>query len=122
MANWNKMTESHYNAIKILLENGASIDEAAKYMKCHRNTVLRINKSESFEEYTQIVTEINAKRNQVAAIKAKQEEQKPQGQTVTIQANFLMMEEMRKTNELLKLISNKLAFIVDELCGTPQAK
>lgn len=115
MANWNKLTESRYNAIKILLENGATIDEAAKYMKCHRNTVLRINKSETFEEYTQIVTEMNTKRNQVAAINAKQEEQKPQGHTVTIQANFLMMEEMRKTNELLTAISNKIAYIVEQL-------
>ena len=36
-------------------------------------------------------------------------------QTVTIQATHYMMQEMKKTNELLELISRKLAFIVDQL-------
>lgn len=41
-------------------------------------------------------------------------------QSVTIQATHYMMEEMKKTNELLKCISAKLAFIVDELTGVPK--
>ena len=36
-------------------------------------------------------------------------------QTVTVQATHYMMQEMKKTNELLELISRKLAFIVDQL-------
>ena len=36
-------------------------------------------------------------------------------QSVTIQATHYMMEELRRTNELLTLISNKLAFVVDQL-------
>ena len=36
-------------------------------------------------------------------------------QTVTIQATHYMMQEMKKTNELLELISRKMAFIVDQL-------
>ena len=36
-------------------------------------------------------------------------------QTVTVQANHYMMQEMQKTNELLELISRKLTFIVDQL-------
>ncbi len=36
-------------------------------------------------------------------------------QTVTIQATHYMMQEMKKTNELLELISRKLTFIVDQL-------
>lgn len=36
-------------------------------------------------------------------------------QTVTVQATHYMMQEMKKTNELLDLISRKLAFIVDSL-------
>ena len=38
-------------------------------------------------------------------------------QTVTIQATHYMMEEMKKTNELLTLLNAKLAFIVEELAG-----
>ena len=36
-------------------------------------------------------------------------------QSVTIQATHYMMQEMKKTNELLELISRKLTFIVDQL-------
>lgn len=36
-------------------------------------------------------------------------------QTVTVQATHYMMQEMKKTNELLDLISRKLTFIVDSL-------
>ena len=36
-------------------------------------------------------------------------------QTVTIQATHYMMQEMKRTNELLELISRKMAFIVDQL-------
>jgi len=34
------------------------------------------------------------------------------------EARAIMMQNLEETNSLLKLISNKLAFIVDELCGT----
>ena len=36
-------------------------------------------------------------------------------QTVTIQATHYMMQEMKRTNELLELISRKLTFFVDQL-------
>ena len=36
-------------------------------------------------------------------------------QTIVVQASHYMLEEQKKTNELLTLISNKLSFIVDEL-------
>ena len=36
-------------------------------------------------------------------------------QTVTIQATHYMMQEMKRTNELLELISRKMAYIVDQL-------
>ena len=36
-------------------------------------------------------------------------------QTIQITATHYMMEELKKANELLTLISNKLAFVVDEL-------
>ena len=36
-------------------------------------------------------------------------------QTVTVQATHYMMQEMKRTNELLELISRKMAFIVESL-------
>jgi hypothetical protein len=132
MANWNKLTERQFSAIKMLLKGGATQAEAAEYMQVSPNTAYYVNKSENFEEYLHIKAEKQLiKKKQFAAIKAKHEaEQKvdspqmPQivehRQTVTVQATWAMTQEMQKTNKLLELISNKLAFIVDELCGTKE--
>lgn len=125
MANWNKLTERQFSAIKTLLKGGASQTEAAEYMQVSPNTAYWVSKSETYEEYQHSRVERDLTRKQVAAIKAKESEpQKPQEvikevrQTVTIQATHFMMQELQKTNNLLTLISNKLGFIVDELCGT----
>jgi hypothetical protein len=132
MANWNKLTEKQFNAIKTLLKGGATQKEAAEYMQVSPNTAYWIDKAEGFEEYLQIQAERALKQKRVAAIKAKGEPQeKPQeikAQTpapqvmnptvIRLEATHYMMNEMQKTNELLTLISRKLAFIVDELCGT----
>ena len=132
MANWNKLTERQFNAIKILLKGGATQKEAAEYMQVSPNTAYWVDKAENYEEYLQIQAERALKQKKVAAIKAQEKpqekpEEKPHDvkeirQTVTIQATHYMTEEMRKTNELLTLISRKLAFIVDELCGTGAKK
>ena len=128
-----KVTESKFNAIKLLLKGGATLDECAKYMDVSSSTVSIIKKSDTYEEYKQnCYMTSSAYRNKMAAIKAKEEKAKEEQakeeaapvepvtkviheQSVTIQATHYMMEEMKKTNELLKLISSKLAFIVDEL-------
>jgi hypothetical protein len=137
MANWNKLTERQFNAIKSLLKGGASQKEAAEYMQVSPNTAYWVDKAENFEEYLQIKAEKQlSNKRRIAAIKAQEkaqekpeekQEEKPHEikeirQTVTIQATHYMTEEMRKTNELLTLISRKLAFIVDELCGTGAKK
>lgn len=148
MANWNKLTEGQFKAIKTLLRGGASQKEAAEYMQVSPNTAFWVAKAETFEEYQHIKAEKQlSKKKQVAAMKAKQEaaqkvaaevgampavmlaQQTPAApqviehrQTVTVQATWAMTQEMQKTNKLLELISNKLAFVVDELCGTPTKK
>ena len=132
MATYNKMTESKFNAIKLLLNGGASYDECARYLHCSTGVVWRVKAAETWEEYLQA----NAARA-IAEKKKKEQEQKGEQpvkepakqeeaaqpaaqprqvvQTVTIQATHYMMEEMRKQNELLTLISNKLAYIVEQL-------
>jgi transposase-like protein len=134
MANWDKMTESKFRAVKLLLKGGASVKEAAEYMQMSTATVYIINTAENFEEYTAIRVARDSKR--AAAIKAKKDEQKPAPETasepvkqvmnptvIKVEATHYMMTELQKTNELLTAISAKLAFIVDELCGVkPNAK
>ena len=133
MANWNKLTERQFNAIKTLLKGGATQKEAAEYMQVSPNTAYWIDKAETFEEYLQIKAEKQlSNKKRVAAIKAQEKarekaQESPQTaatqviehkQTVYVQATWAMTQEMQKTNRLLELISNKLAYIVDELCGT----
>ena len=124
-----KVTKGIYDAAKLLIENGANNTEVAKYLKVSTDVVSFIRRSETYEEYQTIMYEYSLKmRQRAAAIKAKEEpkeEPKPETppqivehrQTVTVQATWQMTQEMQKTNELLKQISNKLAYIVDELCG-----
>lgn len=128
-----KITKGIFDAAKLLIENGANNTEVAKYLKVSNDVVAMFRKSETYEEYQTLMYEYSQKmRKRAAAIKAKEtpKEEPPQivaqttppqivehRQTVTVQATWQMTQEMQKTNELLKSISNKLAYIVDELCG-----
>jgi hypothetical protein len=118
MANWNKLTESKYNAIKTLLKGGASQQEAAEYMQVSGNTVWWINKSEDYKDYIQAqeIRLLQKKRKEAEPEKSVTDDKQKGG---TISANYQInrIYELLKTqNETMKLISNKLAFIVDELC------
>ena len=129
-----KITKGIFDAAKLLIENGANNTEVAKYLKVSNDVVAMFRKSETYEEYQTLMYEYSLKlRQRAAAIKAK-EEPKPETpqtpppqivehrQTVTVQATWQMTQEMKQTNELLKQISNKLAYIVDELCGVKGGK
>jgi hypothetical protein len=136
MASYNKVTKEKYDVIKILLKGGATVQEAADFVKLSTITVYAVRNSETFEEYEQIaVAKKIERKKRMAAMKAKEyekkeepkqevkpevkpEEPKPANPTVVkIEATHYMMQEMQRTNELLKGISAKLAFIVEELTG-----
>lgn len=131
-----KVTESVFNAVKTLLKGGATGTECAKYMKISTPTVTMIRRSETYEEYmnnryawterkekksvgkqtnvAQQATQTNVAQQATAESDAHIAESK---QTIVVQASHYMLEEQKKTNELLTSISNKLAFIVEELVG-----
>lgn len=134
MANWDKMTESKFRAIKLLLNGGASVKEAAEYMQMSTATVYIIKNAENLDEYNAIRTARDSKRKQAAAINAKKDEPKPAPETapetapapvkqvmnptvIKVEATHYMMQELQKTNELLTTISAKLAAIVSDLYG-----
>ena len=136
-----KVTESTWKAIKTLLKGGATYKEICEYMNIASSTVSQIKSSETYEEYKhKVYLTSGYYRKKMAAIeaakqkeekkKAKEEDEKvvpvvePQEtktqvvehrQTIQITATHYMMEELKKANELLTLLSNKLAFVVDEL-------
>lgn len=123
-----------FDCIKMLLENGASYEECATFMKVGLSTVGRIKAAETFEEYRQQmnVAALKYRQNKKAKLEEKASseavvvEEKPKEpqpqvvehrQSVTIQATHYMEMELKKHTELLTLISNKLAYIVEELAG-----
>ena len=127
MAKYKQMTQSRFNCAKRLIQSGATVEEICDYMAMGSSTVARIRAAESLEEYKNMTyVAVRAAR---ASEKEKEPEPAPQvqevihkhEQSVTLVANHYMAEELRKQTELLTLISNKLAFIVDELTGTGSA-
>lgn len=116
-----KVTEQMFKAIKQLTAGGATIPECAGYFQLSHATVSRIRAAETYEDYTQF-----AKRNAEAVEKRRKESEiKPEEPAkqyanptvVKIEATHYMMQELQKTNELLTVISAKLATIVSDLYG-----
>ena len=126
-----KITEKLFKAVKIMLEGGATYEEVKDYLGVSLQTCARIKHSENYADYKNILAAMAVKNKGYKQAKAnpKPVEEKPvekpveenpvqvveHRQNVTIQATHYMMQEMQKTNELLKEISNKLAFIVEQL-------
>ena len=122
----NKVTQGIFDAVKICLNSGNNISETATFMKLSWNVVSIISKTETLEEYKAAMYEYNSrKQTQKKAIMAKEQaKEKPEAtqvvehrQTVTVQATHYMEMELKKQTELLTVISNKLAAIIDDLYG-----
>lgn len=119
-----KVTQSVFNCIKTLLAGGASHKECADYMKLSVITIGRINRAETYEDYKQSVIMAKLHSGKPVSVPAPEptpepEQEKPEKPKVvdtsgTYQMNRLI-ELMKEQNELLKAISNKMAFIVEQL-------
>lgn len=111
------MDEKLWWAIKTLLKGGSSQKEAAELFKVSASTVTYVDRSESFEEYNQMRAAVHAKYTEKAPEKPSEAPVQvvEHRQNITIQATHYMMEELKKQNELLELISRKLGYIVDQL-------
>ena len=133
-----KMTDKLFRAVKIMIAGGATSTEISEYFNISLSSISRVRQAETFQEYRVMQAATYGKRKPAKTQDApKQSEQlnpaaqqnppmqqpapaqQPQvvehRQTVTIQATHYMMQEMKRTNELLELISRKMAFIVDQL-------
>lgn len=137
-----KVTETMFNAVRTLLKGGATLKECSEYMGISTSSISLIKNSETYEEYKHKMYLMSGSyRKKMAAIeKEKQKEaekvakevgavpasdlvkKEPEQvvehrQTVVVQASHYMLEEQKKTNELLELISKKLGRIIDDLYG-----
>lgn len=120
------LQEIKFKAIVALIASGVSDDMIMESQKINRRTLDNIKAARGdYEEYRKIHGEMVRKANM--SRKPRQEETKPpqtvsHEHSVTIVANHYMAEELRKQTKYLEIISNKLAFIVEELTGTPARK
>ena len=114
------LTFHRYNAIRILLASNETLENIAETFGCKVETVNLVKRCDTYEQYK---TEFNAVKF-IGKQKRKEVLQKQENSSgmnighIKIEATHYMMEELQKMNKTLVLISNKIAFIVDELVGT----
>ena len=126
-----------FNCVKILLKSGATYEEVTNMTGLSTQSIWRIKKAETFEEFqhNRQAAAIGAKAKQrmekeaeamMAAQIKKQEavqEQEDERKEKPIQPPVMqnsyqmnrLIEIIKEQNEILKIMSNKIAFIVDEL-------
>lgn len=144
MARNTKITPNIFRAVKIMLKGGATYEECCEFFHISDASVWRISKAENYDEYRNEVAARSRAMNAKVAAKKKQEAEQaaaaavpepepekklekveyvapqvtPGGFMASSYQTNRIIEELAKQNEILKIISNKLAFIVDELTGT----
>lgn len=137
MAN-RKVTNTLFDCVKLMLDSKASYDEISSYMGVSLATIGRIKHAANYEEYKNLTgtamylaTQKNKKQKeekpepitQAQAPSPMVEDLKLPGGTMSASYQLNRIYELQKKQvETLILISNKLAFIVDELTGTPAKK
>lgn len=115
-----QITEKLYWAIKTLYAGGASTKEASEYFGVSEATLRLINKSESLEEYRNMRCAIHAKYRKPATEKpAQPAPEKPANKVdmpyMPYSVQREITEQLKAQTELLKLISAKLVYIVEQL-------
>ena len=94
------------------------MDVVAEMFNCKKETVLLVKRCNTYDQYKQEATSLKAVAK---AIKQQAKAGNNTGSTgmnigqIKIEATHYMMEELRRNNELLTLISNKLTAIMEEL-------
>ena len=105
------VTESVFKGIKFMLRGGATVNDILASYPVSMDTIRRIRKVNTFDEYLE-----NQRKKAQHNEPEKVEPLKQQGGTLSAgyQINRIY-EALKEQNEILRLLSNKVAFIVDEL-------
>ena len=121
--------ERAFRAVKIMLDGGASYAEITEFLKVSSASIGRIRNCQTFEDFKKArqaeafmakkaAQEKETAKKQTEEVKVESETKVIHEQSITIQATHYMMQELKQTNEYLKLISTKLCAIIDDLYGT----
>ena len=130
-----KVTEAKFKTIKTLVNSGMPYAQIQESIGVSKVVIGAVKQSDTYEDYKHRMYTMSGSYRRKMAEKKKEEEQltvkagdiakavekeKPQTESTTTmmisgyQVNRII-EQLTKQNEILTLISNKLAFIVDEL-------
>lgn len=115
MRKYNRITEDVFAMTKAILAGGKTQGETARLVGISGNTVNRIARAASFEEYVDI-TYANGCGKGVTKSEMK-------GEKTAISGAWMLeriFDEAKKQTALLTAISDKLAYIVVELTGAPE--
>jgi len=115
-----KMDKNTFDLVKMLVASGATNTTIASHLGLSAVTVSRIRGAESLDAYVAKVTDSNAKSKAKRAPApacdiAPAPAPIPRTDAPTSYQTGRMIELLSKQNELLTLISNKLAYIVEQL-------
>lgn len=146
----NKIDQRMFDCIKILLASGQTAAQIEEYLGVAPCTTYRIKQCENLQEYKNMMAAMSAKRTAKRA-KAKEADLATEmhgpviaqpvlsavtdsgkatpvqqvvehRQSVTVQTSYYVTQKLDTMIDLLKTISAKLAFIVDELIGVKPGK
>lgn len=116
-----RITPDIYNTVKLMLNGGATEEDVSKFKRFSSETLRRIKKTKDYSDYVELLKVYNRKQNE-RANKTEQvsflTDDKQKGGTLS--ANYQInqiVEELKRQNDILTLLSNKVAFIVEELTG-----
>lgn len=113
------LTFQKYSAIRILLESGETVENIATAFNCKKETVYLVKKCDTYDQYKQESSSLKFLHK--ASKKQNNDAPAPNAQPamnisqIKIEASHYMMEELKRNNELLTLIGNKLTAIMEEL-------
>ena len=117
-----KVTSNIFSMVKKLVEAGSTYKEVAEYFKLSTWTVGMIARSESLEEYKNNCIVVRTQQNK-KKVEPKEEPKEPIVKDEklpggTMSANYQInriYEALKEQNKFLALISEKMAYIVEQL-------
>ena len=142
----NKIDQRMFDCIKILLASGQTADQIKDYLGISPCTTYRIKQCENLQEYKNMMIAMSTKRAKAKEAELATEVLGPviaqpvmkavtgsgkatpvqqvieHRQSVTVQTTYYVSQKLDAMVELLKGISAKLAFVVDELTGVKPKK
>ena len=117
-----RMTEVMYKAIKMMVKGGATLEQIREVYPVSKETLRRIKRTVSFEEYRQMQENYSIRSAQNRAKREEQETPKTpelpnQISMDELTQNSETVELLKEQNDLLRRLLNDVAFIVSELTG-----